>query len=511
MEKKESYLRKDLRRLLFGVQVAVVRCLQWGDTGKGKMVDVLMFWADIIIRGTGGDNAGHTIMNNGKKKVFHIIPSGILGDKKGKVTIIGPGTVVYPKALVDELLKLRKQGLTHKHLKISKNAKLILPTHIFEDRIKELKNGDGKIGTTGKGIGPAYADHYSRIGLTMNDILNEAVFRRKLERHLVHKSHLLNYSLSATEKVMNCDHLMKGEFYDVYEVFDFEKIVEQYVHVFAEALRPYIVDTNFIIQDALRTKKNILIEGAQGDLLSVDYGTYPFVTSSDSSVEGLVKGCGLRTEDVDLDFGIIKGFMETRVGSGAFPTEMGGEISARHCATKTKQDEEEMFPDVSVNHEDEFKAGIALRRQAQEYGATTGRPRRVGYLDLPLLLHSLKRSSSKTMLALTKLDVLSGMKTIKICTHYKYWGEKYFDGEKQYDKGSAVLIPPMDHYFLSNCEPVYQEFPGWSEDIRKVRDYEDLPQELKDILEFIVDYLGTQRKGIAIISVGPDREETIVL
>ena len=260
MEENESFLMKGLKRLLSDVTVVVVRCLQWGDTGKGKVVDVLMFWADIIIRGVGGDNAGHTIVYKGKKTILHLIPSGIMGDKRGKMTIIGPGTVVYPKALTDEMQSLKQEGLSFDNLKISKDAKLILPTHIFEDRIKELKNGDGKIGTTGKGIGPAYADHYSRIGLTMNDILNEAVFRRKLERHLVHKSHLLNYSLSATEKVMNCDHLMKGEFYDVYEVFDFEKIVEQYVHVFAEALRPYIVDTNFIIQDALRTKKNILMK-----------------------------------------------------------------------------------------------------------------------------------------------------------------------------------------------------------------------------------------------------------
>jgi adenylosuccinate synthase len=303
---------------------------------------------------------------------------------------------------------------------------------------------------------------------------------------------------------------MNGKFYDAHELFAFEEIVYHYVEVFGKVLNPYIEDTNFFMRDALRKKRNILIEGAQGDLLSVDYGTYPFVTSSDSSLEGLVKGCGLRTEDVDLDLGIIKGFMETRVGSGTFPTEMGGDFSARHCATFTKEQEEQLYPDVSVNDEDEFKAGVALRKVAQEYGATTGRPRRIGYLDLPLLLHSMIRASSNTKLVLTKLDVLSGMKTIKICTHYVYHGEKYFDGKKEYDKGYGVTVPPMDHYFLSYCEPVYQDFPGWTDDITKIRNYEDLPRELKNILDFIVDYLGTKKEP-AIISVGPDREETIVL
>ncbi|MFP4514856.1 MAG: adenylosuccinate synthetase [Parcubacteria group bacterium] len=510
MEKDESFLKTGLKRLLSGVQVVVVRCLQWGDTGKGKIVDVLMFWADIIVRGTGGDNAGHTIVNKGKKTILHLIPSGIMGDKYGKITVIGPGTVVYPKALTDEMLNLKRQGLSYDNLKISKDAKLILPTHIFEDRIKELSNGKGKIGTTGKGIGPAYADHYARIGLTMNDILNENVFRKKLERHLLHKTHLMDYPLDKSEEVMNCDHLMSGAFYNAHELFDFEQIVYQYVNLFGKALKPYIEDTNFLIKDALKRKRNILIEGAQGDLLSVDYGTYPFVTSSDSSLEGLVKGCGLRTEHVDLDLGIIKGFMETRVGSGTFPTEMGGGLSAEHCATYTKEQEELMYPDVSVNSEDDLKAGIALRKVAQEYGATTGRPRRIGYLDLPLLRHSMSRASPKTRLVLTKLDVLGDVKTIKVCTHYKYHGDRYFDGKREYSEGSFVMTPPMDHYFLSYCEPVYEEFPAWSEDITKIRDYKDLPQELKDILNFIVENVGAKNQP-AIVSVGPDREETIVL
>lgn len=510
MKEKKSYLKKGLLSLLADLHVVVVRCLQWGDTGKGKIVDVLMFWADIIVRGTGGDNAGHTIEHYGKKKVFHIIPSGILGDKYGKVTIIGPGMVINPKALVGEMLDLGRQRLTHKHLKISKDAKLILPTHIFEDRAKEMLSGKGKIGTTGKGIGPAYTDHYARIGLTMNDLLNERVFREKLRRHLSHKQHLLKYPEKEAKKIMCCDHLLGGVFYDPAELFNFEQIVAHYINLYGVILKDYIVDTDSLIQEALRDGKNILVEGAQGDLLSVDYGTYPFVTSSDSSLEGLVKGCGLKTEDVDLDLGIIKGFMETRVGSGPFPTEMGGEFSAQHCATFTKEQEERLYPDVSVNDEDEFKAGIALRKIAQEYGATTGRPRRVGYLDLPLLKHSLRRSSKKTRLVLTKLDVLSGMESIKICTHYIYHGEKYFDGKREYIKGSKVKAPPMDHYFLSYCEPMYQKFPGWTEDITKIRNYEDLPRELKNILDFIIDYLGT-KKYPAIISVGPDREETIVL
>jgi adenylosuccinate synthase len=510
MKKRKNDLKDDVKRLLGSSQVVVVRCLQWGDTGKGKIVDLLSSWADIIVRGTGGDNAGHTIERGGKKKIFHLIPSGILGDKKGKITIIGPGTVVYPKSLYDEMLNLSKVELSFDHLRISKDAKLILPTHIFEDRAKELKSADGKIGTTGKGIGPAYTDHYGRIGLTMNDLLNEEVFRKKLKRHLSHKEHLLKYPADKAKEIMCCDHLMGGVFYDSDKLFNFEQIVYQYVHIFGTILKRYIVDTNKIIQKALKEKKNILVEGAQGDLLSVDYGTYPFVTSSDSSIEGLVKGAGLRTEDVDLDLGIIKGFMETRVGSGPFPTEMGGENSAKFCSSHTKKMEKKLYPDVSVNDEDEFKVGVALRRKAQEYGATTGRLRRIGYFDLPLLMHSMQRASSNTKLVLTKLDVLSGMKTIKICTHYIYQGDKYFDGEKEYVKGSAVIVPPMDYYFLSLCEPVYQKFPGWTEDIKRVKTYKDLPKELKDILEFILESTEMEHDP-AIISVGPDREETIVL
>jgi adenylosuccinate synthase len=508
--KKKSLLKTELRKLLSGLQVVVVRCLQWGDTGKGKIVDALMFWADIIVRGTGGDNAGHTIEHNGTKKVFHIIPSGILGDKYGKVTIIGPGMVINPKALVGEMLDLGRQRLTHKHLKISKDAKLILPTHIFEDRAKEMLSGKGKIGTTGKGIGPAYTDHYARIGLTMNDLLNERVFREKLRRHLSHKQHLLKYPEKEAKKIMCCDHLLGGVFYDPAELFNFEQIVAHYINLYGVILKDYIVDTDSLIQEALRDGKNILVEGAQGDLLSVDYGTYPFVTSSDASLEGLVKGCGLKTEDVDLDLGIIKGFIQTRVGSGPFPTEAGGAMSAVHCDIYTKEYEEKYYPKVDINSNSDFDVGMALRRVAQEYGATTGRPRRIGYLDLALLKHSLRRSSKKTRLVLTKLDVLSGMKTIKVCTHYVYQGDKYFDGKTAYVQGSTVECPSMDPYFLSKCHPVYKEFPGWNEDIREIRSYKDLPKELKDILEFILEVVGMEHAP-AIISVGPDREETIIV
>jgi adenylosuccinate synthase len=469
-----------------------------------------MFWADIIVRGTGGDNAGHTIRQGAKEKIFHLIPSGILGDKKGKITIIGPGTVVYPKSLYDEMLNLSKVGLTFRHLKISKDAKLILPTHIFEDRAKELKSAKGKIGTTGKGIGPAYTDHYARIGLTMNDLLNEEVFRKKLKRHLSHKEHLLNYPADKAKEIMCCDHLMGGVFYDPKELFNFEQIVYQYVQVFGNILKSYIVDTDKIIQKALKEKKNILVEGAQGDLLSVDYGTYPYVTSSDSSLEGLVKGCGLRTEHVDMDLGIIKGFMETRVGSGPFPSEIYGNLSEIFCDTRSRVDEDKKYPEADINSEYELIESVALRRAGKEYGATTGRLRRIGWIDLPLLRNSLKRGSDKTRLVLTKLDVLTGKHVIKVCTHYLYKGNDYYNGQKLYSKDCVVLYPPMDSDFLRNCEPVYREFAGWTEDINKVRTYEGLPKELKDILEFILESVGMEHDP-AIISVGAEREETIVL
>jgi len=470
-----------------------------------------MPWADIIVRGAGGDNAGHIIVNNGKENVFHLMPSGIIGDKEGKMTIIGPGTVIYPKSLLDEMVSLMRQGLSHSHLKVSSRAKLILPTHIFEDRAKELDSGDAKIGTTGKGIGPAYADHYARIGLTMNDLLNEEIFRKKLKRHLKAKKHLLDYPADKAKEIMCSDHLMAGIFYHPDKLFNFEQIVYQYVHVFGKIFQRYIHDTDVIMRKSLKAGKKIILEGAQGDLLSVDYGTYPYVTSSDASLEGLAKGCGLRTENIDLDLGIIKGFYMTRVGSGPFITEMGGIRSAEHCARcANKKEDEKSFSLLNINCVDPFILGWSVRQRGNEYGATTGRPRRTGYLDLVLLYQSFKRCSEKTRLVLTKLDVLTGMSTIKICIHYMYMGPRYFDGQFEYLKGSIVTDPPMDSEFLSHCSPVYMEFSGWTEDISKMKNYNDLPLNLRKIINFITDFIGTNNLP-AIISVGPDREETIML
>lgn len=493
-------------KLLNGIKTLAVVCTQWGDTGKGKFVDYFAQWADIIVRGTGGANAGHTIILGEDEHIFHLVPSGILHDKEGKINIIGRGVAFDPRIVVEELDILKRAGYSYDNLYFSHNAHLVLPQHIVMDRVKEGANGETKIGTTGRGIGPVYTDHYARIGLKLNDILNPAVFRLKLERNLRDKVVFLKQmDRDLVKKVFDHPHLMEGKFYDEENIFNIEAIIKQYSE-YALRIRDRIGDTEKYVRHYVG-EKNILLEGAQGNMLSVDYGTYPYVTSSDPSVAGLVRGVGLTEKDVDLTLGIVKAFYMTRVGEGPFPTEIGGEWSEHWCARSdvNKALEQEMYWNADVNNVDLESQGVAIRLKGGEYGATTGRPRRVGWLDLPLLRYSMKYTGKDIIL--TKVDVLDGAERIKLCVAYQYRGPDYALGEKVLKKGDLLHEAVPYSEVMRKCEPVYKEFEGWMSETSDIREYADLPQNLREIVEYIEKSADV---NVQIVSVGPDREETVV-
>ncbi|HLC66155.1 MAG TPA: adenylosuccinate synthetase [Candidatus Nanoarchaeia archaeon] len=491
----------------------------WGDNGKGKLVDFFSGWADIIARGTGGANAGHTICIGDKKYIFHLVPSGIL--YPGKMNIIGNGVVLDPRVLIEELGILDREQINYDGLLVAYNAKLVLPQHLLIDRMRE--SGKKKIGTTGRGIGPAYEDHCRRTGLTVNDLLNPSRFVRKL---IINLSEHLRYirgfiaesdggesgepvGFEIIREIMKHPHLGGGRYWDENNVLNVDAIIEDYL-AYGRRLAPMIFDTDTLLQDAVG-KKRILLETAQGDLLSVDFGTYPFVTASDCTIQGLAKGVGLTSAVVDRKLAIVKAFYMSRVGEGPFPTEMGGIRSAEWCGSKgvTSETERERFPHVTLEYTDPFELGVAIRMAGEEYGATTGRPRRVGWLDLPLLRYSMQIAGNRMReVALTKLDVLDNCPLIKICTGYTYTGPDCRVGSftLRSESGDVIhrAIPSAD--VLEHCQPIYQEFPGWMTRICDIRRREDLPNELLRIVAFV------EREGnvtASLLSVGRDREQTI--
>ena len=484
------------------VRTIAVNCLQFGDTGKGKVIDLLgADWADIIIRGTGGANAGHSVCFNGKTSIFHLLPSGILHDAAGMINIIGSGTAIDPRLLCEEIAQLGQQGLSCDNLVLALNARITLPTQIVRDRI-----GDGKrIGTTGRGIGPTYSDHVSRIGLVVNDLLNADILAKKVEANVEFSKRILSsYDPAVVKEILFQPNLCDGNYYYPEKMFDIDAIVETYLH-YGGLLDCFIRDADAFAREVVGGQK-ILLEGAQGALLDIDHGTYPFVTSSSCTVDGLAKGAGLNSACIDLSLGILKGFYETRVGEGPFPTEFGGENSAAWCRNASKEEERKKYAAgaVTVNDEDEFLRGIAIRQVGDEYGATTGRPRRIGRLDLPLLRLALKWGSNDVIL--TKLDVLDGCDEIQVCHSYVYRGRPYRHGSRLLTDGDILCeaIPAAE--VLKYCIPEYRNFPGWKKSIRGITDFEDLPNELKFILNVVKMQTGINPK---IISVGPDRKETI--
>lgn len=415
---------------------------QWGDEGKGKIVDSLSEEADVIARYQGGHNAGHTVVINDEKFILHLIPSGIL--HKGKPCLIGNGVVVDPAALIEEINGLMERGVeVGKNLFLSKNAHLIMPYHRAIDKESERFKGTKRIGTTGRGIGPAYVDKIARIGIRVADLLQPAVFEEKLKANLSD----INFLLENLYKV---------------PIFNAEDIYNEYMG-YAEKLSGYIADTDIIINRMISENKNILFEGAQGTLLDVDHGTYPYVTSSSASAGGACIGLGIGPTTISKVLGVVKAYT-TRVGSGPFPTEIKDSL------------------------------GNKLREKGGEYGATTGRPRRCGWLDMVILRHSV-RINGLTGIAITKLDVLDGLDVIKICTSYKY-------------KGKAYEEFPKEINILEECEPVYEEVKGWSASTVGIKDFNKLPEAARAYIKKIEEML---RVEVQLISTGQKRDELIQL
>lgn len=420
----------------------VVVGAQWGDEGKGKVIDILAKDFGLIVRYQGGNNAGHTVVIGEDKFVLHLIPSGIL--HKRKTCIIGNGVVIDPKALIEEIEKLRSEGIEALgRLFISERAHVIFPYHKAADELKEIKKGKSKIGTTKKGIGPCYADKVSRSGVRLVDLLNDKVFREKLSANIEEKN-----------KVFKVLYGFKG--------FSFDEIYSDYVK-YRENIRAFVCDTALILNNAVEKKKPILFEGAQGTMLDVDYGTYPFVTSSNATAGGACTGSGVGPTRISKVLGVVKAYT-TRVGEGPFPTE---------------------FPEDMMNQ---------VRTRGREFGATTGRPRRCGWFDACLVRHSVMISGISEIVV-TKLDVLDELAKIKICVGYKYKGKVYerFTG---------------DIDTLSACEPVYEEIDGWGRDTTGITSFLMLPSRAKEYLKRIQKLVKTK---IVLISVGSKRDQTITV
>ncbi|KRK98752.1 adenylosuccinate synthetase [Secundilactobacillus odoratitofui DSM 19909 = JCM 15043] len=413
---------------------------QWGDEGKGKITDFLSKQADVVARYQGGDNAGHTIVFKGETYKLHLIPSGIF--YSDKLSVIGNGVVLNPKSLVEELHYLHDRNVPTDNLRISNRAHVILPYHILIDQLQEQAKS-AKIGTTNKGIGPAYMDKAERIGIRVADLLEKDTFEEKLRQNLTEKNQLIT------------------KLYD-HEPLQFDEIFETYYN-YGQELKDYVTDTSVVINDAIDAGKHVLFEGAQGVMLDIDHGTYPFVTSSNPVAGGVTIGNGVGPSKIDEVVGACKAYT-SRVGDGPFPTELNDET------------------------------GDFIREAGHEYGTVTKRPRRIGWFDTVVMRHA-KRVSGLTHLSLNCLDVLTGLKTLKIATAYEL-------------DGKTIYHYPASLKELNNCKPVYEEFPGWDEDITGVKQFEDLPVNAQNYVKRLAELVGVD---IATFSVGPDRTQTNVL
>ena len=414
---------------------------QWGDEGKGKMTDYLSQDADVVVRSQGGNNAGHTIAFDGKKFALRLVPSGIFG--KDKLAVIGNGVVINPPALMKELHYLQDNGIDISGLRISSRSHVTFPYHILLDKCQEEAKGDHKVGTTKNGIGPTYMDKVSRVGIRMCDLLEKDTFETKLRRNLAEKNELFT-------KLYHVDPI------------NFDDIFESY-YEYGQELKKYVTDTSRIVNDALDNGQRVLFEGAQGVMLDVDQGTYPYVTASNPIAGGVCTGVGVGPNKINTVVGICKAY-STRVGAGPFPTELTDEIGDR------------------------------IRETGHEYGTVTGRLRRVGWFDSVAMRHA-RRVSGISCLSLNLLDVLTGLKTVKICKAYK------LDG-KEIDYYPASLKE------LDRCEPVYEELPGWDEDITGVKKFEDLPVNAQNYLKRVSEL---SEVPLATVSVGADRIQTIIV
>ncbi len=414
---------------------------QWGDEGKGKVVDYLAEQANVVVRYSGGNNAGHTVVVNDEAYKLQLLPSGILYN--GKTCVLGNGVVIDPEAILKEINGMKERGIDTSSLRISTRAQVLLPYHRRQDEAEEVARGEFKIGTTKRGIGPCYMDKVARCGIRIVDLMDPEEFAAKLKHNLTAKNELLVKLYGA-------------------EPFEYEPMLKQYL-AFAEQLRPYVADTTYLLNDALDKGEKVLFEGAQATLLDLDHGTYPYVTSSNPIAGGACTGAGVGPGKIDKVVGVVKAYT-TRVGEGPFPTEL-------HCAM-----------------------GDTIREAGHEFGTVTGRPRRCGWLDACIVKYA-GQVSGLDALAITRLDILDGLDSIKLCVGYLYNGEII----KEYPASLKVL---------SKVEPVYEEFAGWKTDTTKVRRYEDLPAAARAYLERLSEVAGVR---LGIVSVGPNREETIIM
>lgn len=473
---------------------------QWGDEGKGKIIDVLSRKADIVVRGTGGANAGHTIRVGAKKYVLHLVPSGIV--RRDTMNVIGNGMVIDPHALSDELSMLSTGGIDYRErLQISLSAKLILPQHFLIEALHE--SGNGSVGSTKRGVGPCYADHVARIGCLLNDIFNPKVFREKLERNLEDKRVIFaHYGRRLIRRLLA--HMGLERCYAADGFLDVNEIIAMY-REYARPFQDLIRDTDFYLRKQWG-RKSMLFEGAQGMYLSIDYGTYPFVTSSDPGIEGLMKGGGLPVSAAEEVFVVMKAPYETRVGMGAFPTEMGGKRMDEWCKRTIPPNQEPEWPAPDINSANALEQGIAVLKRGAEFGATTGRRRRCGWFDAVLARHAMEINGGRIIL--TKLDVFNGCKRLKICTHYVYEGPTICWGNLVLRKGTAVHHAIPHNEVLRYCNPQYMEVPGWNADISKLWRWRQLPARCKRYVDRIAELSGAK---IAGLSVGPDRDAMIWL
>jgi len=419
--------------------LVIIGC-QWGDEGKGRVVDLLSNKVDMVVRFQGGDNAGHTVVKGNDEFKLHLIPSGILYPEV--ICVIGNGVVLNPEVLIEELDDLESKGINTDNLRISSNAHLVMPYHIILDKAGEHRLGKSKIGTTHKGIGPVYADKALRMGIRTQDLKDLKIFKTKLEESLKLNNKII-------KRIYGLDPLDMDEVFDKYRQY-------------GKRISRYIIDTTSLVSEALDNNKKVMFEGAQGTMLDIDHGTYPYVTSSSTIAGGVCVGAGIGPSRLDEILGVVKAYT-TRVGSGPFPTE-----------------------DIS-------KIGDYLREKGYEYGTTTGRPRRCGWLDAVILKYSIMINSIDSI-ALTKLDILSGLKKVKICTGYKYDG-------KVYDH------MPCHQTVLHKCTPVYEEYQGWSEDISGIKNFEDLPRQARNYIKNIEKIA---KVAVSMVSVGAERSKIIM-
>jgi adenylosuccinate synthase len=413
---------------------------QWGDEGKGKVIDYLAAEADVVVRGQGGNNAGHSVVVDDKKYALHLIPSGILN--KNALNIIGNGVVLDPEGFLNEIKGLEEKGIDTSNIKISERAHVVFPYHKTIDFLAEEARGEEKIGTTIKGIGPAYMDKVERSGIRVCDLINPEVLKEKLEKQVEYKNKIITK-------------IYEGQ------ALDAKKMIEDFT-AYGQAIKPFVTDTSVLVHEAVKANKKVLLEGAQGTLLDIDFGTYPYVTSSHPISGGFAIGAGIGPNAIEEVLGITKAYT-TRVGKGPFVTEL------------------------------ENETGDKIRKQGNEFGTTTGRPRRCGWLDLVIVNYA-ARINGMTCMSLMLLDVLTGFDELKICKAYEY-------------KGEIINHFPADLSVLAECKPVYETLEGWKEDITNCKTYEALPKQAKAYIEFIEAQVGIPVK---IVSIGPKRDQTII-